>query len=81
LLTCGAVAVQGKAKPSPGYGIILVAETTEGRFLAAERTVSGAALLEARSTQRTAADAGEEAACLLLDEVERCALCCPDVDM
>ena len=63
----------GDTRPSQGYGIALVAETDAGRFISAERCVSGAALLRAREAQVTAADTGEQAACMLLDEIKRCA--------
>jgi hypothetical protein len=64
----------GTPSASPGYGISLVAETTAGRFISAERCLSGAELLEARDAQVTADDIGVQVACLLLDEVKRYAL-------
>lgn len=64
---------------SPGYGISLIAETDAGRFIAAERCIAGTELLAAREAQVTADDVGTNAACLLLDEIKRCALApvCP----
>jgi hypothetical protein len=60
-----------QARPSQGYGIALIAETNTGRFLSSERCLSGQTLLEAREAQVTPVDIGQEAACLLLDEIHR----------
>lgn len=56
---------------SQGYGLALIAETTSGRFIAAERCISGAELLRCRQEQTVPGDVGEQAACLLLDEIKR----------
>lgn len=66
--------LQGRPKPSPGYGILLVAETTAGKYLSAECCVSGKELLRCREQELTASDIGEQAACMLLDEINRCGL-------
>ena len=57
---------------SPGYGIVLVAETDAGRFVCAEQCVASAELLAARQAQTTPEDVGVQAACLLLNEIKRC---------
>ena len=67
--------VQGGLKPSPGYGILLVAEATAGRYISAERCVSGAELMRCREEELTASDMGEQVACMLLDEIQRCGPC------
>jgi hypothetical protein len=66
--------VQGAVKPASGYGLLLVAETTSGRFIGAERCVSGIDLLRCRRDESTPADIGDQVACMLLDEIKRCAL-------
>lgn len=63
----------GSQRASPGYGITLVAETTAGRYITAERCMSGVELLRARDTQLTPEEVGEQAGCQLLSEVRRCA--------
>lgn len=67
--------LQGQTRAAPGYGILLVAETTAGRYLTAERCISGAELLQCKEQEITASDVGQQAACMLLDEIQRCAPC------
>ena len=55
---------------------MLVAETTAGRYLSVERCVCGAELLRCKDQEITASDTGQQAACMLLDEVQRYALFC-----
>lgn len=66
--------MQGQPRAAPGYGILLVAETTAGRYLSVERCICGAELLRCKEQEITASDTGQQAACMLLDEVQRCAL-------
>lgn len=57
-----------KAGASPGYGLVLVAETTSGRMLCAE---AGASLASGNPEARTPEDIGRQAAYALLEEVAR----------
>eukprot|EP00892_Ulva_mutabilis_P007122 jgi/Ulvmu1/4782/UM020_0067.1 len=61
----------GHPRCAPGYGILVVAETTAGRYLSAERCVCGTELLRCKEEEITASDIGQQAACMLLDEIQR----------
>jgi len=57
---------------SQGYGLSLIAETTSGRFISAERCISAVELLRCREEQIVPEDVGVETAHMLLEEVKRC---------
>lgn len=56
-----------KAGKSPGYGLLLVGETTTGRMIGAE-VVGG---VDGHSEQRVPEDVGKEGACVLLEEISK----------
>jgi RNA 3'-terminal phosphate cyclase-like protein len=59
----------GKGGLSPGYGLLLVGETTSGRMVAAE--VASGVGGENTVQQRVPEDVGRQAACMLLEEVSK----------
>ncbi len=62
-----------KAGKSPGYGLLLVGETTTGRMIGAEVVggVEGVEGFDGLREQRVPEDVGKEGACVLLDEVSK----------
>ena len=57
---------------SPGYGILLVAETTTGRMLGTEAVIAGEGGLQQQfGEQQVPEDVGKAAACSLLEEVSK----------
>ncbi len=59
-----------KAGKSPGYGLLLVGETTTGRMIGAE-VVGGVEGVDGHGEQRVPEDVGKEGACVLLEEVSK----------